>query len=429
MLRAMDAPTWLIVVASVSTFLTILLGVFLWSSRTQRRIRTKPPERLCTLEDGLPTVEAITGGWICGGNAIEVLQNGDRFFDRLLQDIDEARETIHIEIYVWWGGDVCDRIADALVRRADEGLEVRLLVDALGGAQMSRENREKLEASKVCFELYHDFRLRSLGRLNQRDHRKAAIFDSRVGYIFGQGFSDDWSGDARNADEWRDTGARIRGPIVARIQGAFARQWMEACAEVLTDPKYFPDLEDEGDVQMQLVASAPRGGVSPVSLLYRLMIASASSQIVIQNPYFVPDPELRQLLCQAVQRGVDVRIMVPDAVHDSTFVRNAARHTFEELLLGGVRVWFYQRTLLHQKIMLVDGVWAHIGSTNFDERSFDINCEISLGVLDEGVVAELMEAWNDDLQHSVELKLEAWRRRKFTDKLAARLAYLVNDQL
>ncbi|MEM9554582.1 MAG: cardiolipin synthase [Acidobacteriota bacterium] len=422
------APTWLLVVALTATLLAILLGVLLWSSRTQRRIRMQPGRRPGPVDEILRPVEALTGGWLVDGIGVEIIQNG-AFFDRLLRDIAAARHSIHLEVYVWWRGEICERVADALSRRAREGIEVRLLVDAVGTRKMDDALDAQMREAGCRVARYHGFRLRTIGRLNKRDHRKAAIFDGRIAYVFGQGIAQEWVGDARDASEWRDTATRLRGPIVHHMQGAFAKQWMEETEEVIADLDYFPTLEPAGVARAQLVASSPRGGVSQVSLLYRLMIASTSRELWIQNPYFVPDPGLRHLLIDAARRGVDVRVMVPDSENDSWLVRHAARQTFDELLAGGVRLWLYHHTLLHQKIMLIDDVWAHIGSTNFDERSLDINAELSLGILDKSVVATLRAAWDDDLAGAVELDLDTWRRRSLGDRMASRLAYLVNDQL
>lgn len=408
--------------------LVVLLSLLLWSARTQRSSRVRL-ERIEAFRDLLPSISGLTQGWLVGGNSLEVLQNGDGFFPRLLDDVAAAERSIHIESYVWWKGDICRRVAEALAARARDGLEVRLLLDAVGAAPAEAEVLDVMREAGVKLVYYHPLELRALGRLNQRTHRKMAVFDGRVGYIFSHGFAREWEGAGDGPKSWRDTGARLEGPVVGRVQAVFARNWMEETSEVLFGERYFPDLEEVGDVTCQVVSSTPSGGVSSVSILHKLMIAAADHELLIQNPYFCPDNDLTRMLVAAAGRGVRVRIMVPGPHTDSPVVQHAGHWQFTRLLRAGIELWEHQRTLIHQKVLVVDGVWCHLGSTNFDERSFDINSEVSLGILDEGIAAQLAEAFEADLAHCERLELRRWRRRSPFHQAFDALAFLVHEQL
>ena len=424
----MHLPVWLFAVLVGLAVLAFVLGYTLWSVRAQRytRVGRRP---LGSLDAAMPSIEALTQGWHVPGNRLELLRNGDPFFDRLLGDVAQARHSVHLETYVWWRGEICVRVANAFADKAREGVEVRLILDAVGALSMDRDLLVLMREAGVRITEYHDFRFRTMGRINKRTHRKLAVIDSRIGYIFSHGIAQEWMGNADGPDRWRDTGARLEGPIVPHVQALFAQHWMEETAEVLSDSAYFPDRAPCGDVTLQLVASSPRGGVSPVSLLHRLVIAAAAREIVIQNPYFAPSQEIVAMLIEAAQRGVVVRIMVPGAKTDSFTTWYSGHRNFERLLLGGVEIWEYRKTLCHQKVIVIDRAWGHIGSTNFDERSFDINAEASLGIVDAGVAAELLADFEDDLKHAVPIELAAWRRRPRIDRVKEFLCDQLREQI
>lgn len=424
----MATSSWILPLLATGWLLAVLLGVLLWSSRSQRYTRLRP-EPLAPHTELLPAVQGLTRSWVVGGNAVELLENGDEFYPALLRDVEAARDSIHIEVYAWWRGRICDDVAAALSRQARRGVEVRLLVDALGSWTMDPKLVDAMERSGCRIARYHDFRLRTLGRLNKRDHRKLAIFDGRVGYIFGHGLSKLWEGRADHAESWRDLAARVRGPVVSRVQSVFVQNWMEETAELLADHRYFPDQPVAGDVDLHVVSSSPRGGVSNASLLYRLMIGTAQRELVIQNPYFAPGPEVVDMMCEACHRGVRVRLLLPGPITDSRVVQYAGQHLYERLLLAGVEIWRFQTTLNHQKCVIVDGCWSYLGSANFDERSFDINAEVGLGILDTGIAEKLTALFEKDLESSLRMDLERWRRRSLLTRLVERASFLVHDQL
>jgi cardiolipin synthase len=280
---------------------------------------------------------------------------------------------------------------------------------------------------KIAF--YHPFRLGDLALLNNRTHRKLVVFDGRVAYVFGHGIAEEWTGHAQDKNHWRDTGVRLEGPIVNSVQAVFAQNWVDETSEVLVGEKYFPHLAAAGSVRAHMTASAPRGGVSEMELLDKMAIATAQKELIISNPYFIPDQELVDLLANAVQRGVRVRLMIPGEITDSAVVRHAGHKQFQPLLDQGVEIYEFEPTLSHQKIMIIDGLWSFVGSTNFDDRSLDTNDEASVGLIDPGVAQQLKAAFDADLARCKRLDARTWSQRSAWHKLADFSSYLLNEQL
>lgn len=419
-----EVPIWVLVTMGLAI---ALLGLMLWTNLRERNFRVKVPD-IDSFEEALPSIAGMTRAIVLEGNHAELFHNGDGFFPRLLQAIAEAKETIHYETYVWWKGDICRQVAEAFSARAREGIEVRLMLDAVGSFQMDKALLAMMKEAGVKVARYHPIRILDLGQLNKRTHRKLAIFDGRTAFIFGHGIAKEWTGNGEDKDNWRDTGVRLRGPIVNAAQSVFAQHWVEETQEVLVGERYFPHLGPEGEMRMHMLAGAPLGGISDLELMFKLAIASAQKELLIQNPYFIPDEESCKLLQKAVQRGVDVRVMFPGPVTDSALVKHAGHHHFEDLLKRGIRLFEHQKTMIHQKIMVIDGQWSHVGSTNLDDRSFDINEEAGVGIVDEGIAAQLKAAFEADAKSCVELKTETWDRSLW-HRMIDGACYLLSGQI
>jgi cardiolipin synthase len=299
----------------------------------------------------------------------------------------------------------------------------------VGSKKGDDELFEEIRKAGGKVEKFHPFSLGDIGLFNNRTHRKVAILDGRVGYVFGHGIAQEWTGRAQDEKHWRDTGVRLEGPVVNGIQAVFSENWVEQSEEVLVGEKYFPALPAVGGIRVHVTASSPQGGVSRLEMLLKLAIATAQEELLIQNPYFIPDGEMVGLIERAVQRGVEVKVMVPGAVTDSSVVRHAGHRRFEELLGHGVKICEYQPTLNHQKVMVVDGIWSLVGSTNLDDRSLDINDEASVGIIDSGVAGELRAAFARDERQCRPLSPEAWGRRSAWHRLVDRVSYALNEQL
>jgi cardiolipin synthase len=306
---------------------------------------------------------------------------------------------------------------------------VRVLMDSLGSMKASERELERLKRSGAKVSVYCKPRWWNIGRFNHRTHRKLLVVDGRIGYALGHGIADQWLGDATDAEHFRDTGVRLEGPVVHGLQSVFAQNWVEETRALPAADGSFPVIEPTGSISAHVVSSASGDAVSSVAMLYTLAIAAARREVLIQNPYFAPGDGVVELFAMMVRRGVAIHLMVPGKHTDSPFVRRAGCNLYAALLEAGVRLYEFEPTLLHQKIVVVDEVWSHVGSTNFDARSLALNEEVGIGILDAGIAAELKAAFNDDLRGCHELKLEQWRRRPLFDRAYERFAYLLHEQL
>ncbi|HJW95643.1 MAG TPA: cardiolipin synthase [Thermoanaerobaculia bacterium] len=407
------------------------LWLLLWTTN-RRRSKTKfERSGSATVDDMIPTLIGLSEGAIDRGNRVEILQNG-AYFDRLLDDIAHAQSSIHIETFVWWNGDICDRLADALAQRARDGVEVRLLVDYSGSSRAKQRHQiMKFLRDNGCeAHLFHPLRVSNIGRMNNRTHRKIGVIDGRIAYVGGHGIAKEWTGNAEDREHWRDTFVRMEGPVATTVQGVFCENWIEETGSVPIGAKYFPDLHPIGETNAHVAFASPRDSVSTVQLLYYLAISAAQKELLIQNPYFLPHSDAIDELKEAVRRGVDVRIMLPAAeVIDSPIVQHASHHHFGDLLEAGVRIFEYKHTLLHQKVMIVDREWSCVGSTNFDDRSFLLNDEVSVGFTDPHIAQQLRDAWFDDLKYCDEIDFDEWRTRPWPHKLLDGFGFLMRREL
>ncbi len=418
-------PVWVLVL--LAAFIVVLL-LILWSVKRRRR----PHLRLEPMHDAAAVKRAISGlaqGTVMRGNRITLLENG-RFFDSLFRDLANARTTINMETFLCKDGEVTRRVAEILASKAAESVKVRLLIDGSGSRRFGKAALRSMREAGCDVRKFHPIRFSNLGLLNNRTHRKIAIIDGAVGYIGGHCLVDDWLGDAEDKKHFRDVSARVEGPVVAQLQSAFTDNWIEETGEVIGGTGYFPELEPKGESEAQVVYVSPLGGPSTMKLMHYAAIKSATTSITIQNPYFLPDPDARKALVEAVARGVEVRVMIPDAgASDAPLVQHASHHHYGTLLKGGVRLFDYQRTLLHQKVFVIDHAWCAIGSSNFDDRSFEINDEVSMLVFDEHVAGQLEKFFEADRKLATERTLREWQRRPALHKLQDGFAFLFNEQL
>jgi cardiolipin synthase len=418
-------PSWL----DWKSLLIGLLTLMLWSAKRRRHKSDFELSDRTDVTGMIPSFIGITEGAIDPGNRVEIVFNG-RYFDRLLEDIRQARQSIHIETYIWWKGEICARVAGALAERSRAGVEVRLLVDASGSETMEHHVVKQMRDAGCQVRFFQPFRISNVGRMNNRTHRKIAVFDGRIGYVGGHGIAEEWTGHAQDKDHWRDTAVRMEGPVVNTVQGVFCENWIEETGSVTAGDRYFPKLQPAGETDAHVAFASPRGSLSAVQLLYYLAIAAAEKELIIQNPYFLPHNDAIEEMKNAVRRGVDVQIMLPAAgVIDLPSVQHASHHHYGDLLENGVRIFEYQRTLLHSKVMIVDGIWCCVGSTNFDDRSFQLNDEITVGFTSAAMAAQLKAAYVDDMRQCKEIRLAEWKRRPWTHKLIDGAMFLGRREL
>ena len=417
-------------VAVAALLIVAILGFLLWSAKWKRDPHALKVQNAGDIVSMLPSLAGITQGQLDPGNRVEVLQNGDGFFPRLFADIEAAKESVHVETFIWWDGEIARKLAALLASKAKEGVEVRLLVDGSGGRAISKIEDE-LTAAGVRVAQFHPRRFSNIARFNNRDHRKLMIIDGRIGYAVGHGIGDEWTGNAQDKKHYRDTGIRVQGSAVASLQAAFCENWIEETGEIIAGVRYFPPPAGAlGTSTLHVAYASPAGSISTVQILYYLAIMAAQREVIIQNPYLLPDDDALRAIDHARSRGVNIYIMVPSvAATDNAIVQHASHHRFGHLLERGVRIWEYDRTLLHQKIVIVDGIWSSVGSTNFDARSFEINDEVNVGIYDPAIAQQLRAAFFEDMKHARERKLGEWKDRPLWHKFKDALAYVAHEQL
>lgn len=408
--------------------LVLVLALVLWSvkrhSDPKLEVDCDQP-----LDELVHALAGLTHGTRITGNAAEILEN-EHFFDAMLADVARARESVHFETFLWKEGELGTRVAAALAERARAGLKVRVLLDANGCKTMGVAACRTMADAGCRVVRYHAKRLRNIGVLNRRDHRKTVVLDGRIAYVGGHCIVDEWARNTNGRTQVRDLSLRLEGPAVHAVQSAFSENWVDETGELFVGDGVFPALEPVGEVAVHVARVKPERAAPAVKILHHLVLCVARKRIWIQNPYFLPEPEAIQAMIAAVRRGVDVRVMTPSVTaSDMSIVQHAAHHNFAALLKGGVRVFEYQKTLLHQKVMTIDGAWCCIGSSNFDDRSFEINDEITLGLHDAGMAERFEAIFARDLKDCVELELARWQRRGTRHKLLDRTLYLFNEQL
>lgn len=414
-------------VGGALALLFLILMVWSMTREPNTRLRVRNLGELTTL---MPSLVGLTQSSLEPGNLVHILQNGDGFFPPLFREIEAAKESIHFESYIWYEGKLTTQLAQLLAKKAKQGVEVRVLVDASGGKDLKGDTLKLLEDAGVHVAHFHPIRISNIGRINNRDHRKLVILDGRIAYTGGFGFSDEWTGNGQDKKHYRDTGLRLEGPVVHRLQAAFSENWIEETGEIPADGKFFPHMRPVGTTPAHVAYTSPTGSISSVQILYYLAIRAAKHEIIIQNPYLLPDRAAIDALEEAVARGVDVKIMVPsDDATDNAIVQHASHHHFGTLLKRGVKIWEYEKTLLHQKVIIIDGLWSSVGSTNFDDRSFQLNDEINVGLLDAQLAAQLRAAFHADLRHARQRSFEEWSDRSLWHKTVDGVAYLGRSQL
>ncbi len=370
----------------------------------------------------LPSVQATEIPSAVRGNRVSILANGVEIFPAMLSAIAAAQKSVSLEAYIFWSDAVGARFRDALTERASHGVEVRVLLDGVGSPKrLSRSDVETLRRAGCRVEFFRPIRPWMLDVINGRTHRRILVVDGKVGFTGGVGIAKEWEGEADSPDHWRDTVVRLEGPVVAQMQSAFQDNWSEVTGELLVGDKYFPAIPPAGDVLAAIVPSSPRASSSASQTLYSVAISAAERSISLSNSYFVPNPASVALLTAASRRGVNVRILVPGPINDIPATKASGRSSFGDLLRAGAKIYEYQPTMMHAKTMIVDGTFATVGSTNFDNRSFRYNDEIDAAVFDRGLARRLEQMFETDLEKSRPYTYQQWIHRpalkRFTEWL------------
>ena len=372
------------------------------------------------------SMSQLLGPPILDGNQVTPLCNGVEIFPAMLAAIESAERTITFETFVYWSGRIAQKFSDALAAKARRGVKVHVLMDVVGCNCVNGPALREMTDAGVQLEIYHRA---NLARINQRTHRKLLVIDGAIGFTGGVGIADEWDGNAQSPDEWRDSHYRVEGPVVAQMQAAFLDNWMKTRAVVLHGEDYFPALKAAGTHRCQIFKSSPMEGSESARLMYLLSIAAAERTLKVGNAYFIPDDLTTQALLEAVDRGVAVEVLVPGRHMNSPMVRAASRDRWGALLARGVQVFEFEPTMYHCKAMIIDGLWTSVGSANFDNRSFRLNDEANLNIMDAGIAANETRAFDADLQRSREITHEEWLRRPLWRQATDSAAALLRSQL
>ncbi len=361
------------------------------------------------------SVEAL-GNPMVSGNKAELLKNGDEIFPAMTREIREAKRSVNLETYIFQPDEAGRQFADAMIDAAKKGVQVRFLIDSWGSKLGNLER--PLKDAGVNVRKYRPVRLFSIYKVGKRTHRKILVIDGRVAYTGGVGLSKQWLGNARNAQEWRDTQVRVEGPVVAQMQSIFSEDWTYTTGEILAGELFYPKLESDSGVLSQAIKASRGDASSLAKMMYYVAIQSAAKSIHIANAYFLPDKQVREALVKAVARGIDVQVMVPGRHIDLPMVRFASWGHYGDMLQGGVKIYEYRHTMIHNKTMVVDGLYSTIGSINFDARSMNRNAEESLAFLDRGFASKMEAMFEEDKKRCREITYANWKKREFAKRLA-----------
>lgn len=371
----------------------------------------------------------LLGPAIVDGNRFDVLLNGDQIFPAMLAAIRQARKSITFESYIYWSGTVGSKFAEALAERSRAGVKVHVLLDWIGSNKMDPAQLARMEQAGIEIRRFHAPHWYNLPRVNNRTHRKVLVVDGEIGFTGGVGIADQWAGAAQDAEHWRDTHFRAEGPVVAQMQAVFLDNWIKATGVVLHGADYFPELKPAGTGSAQMFSSSRSGGSESMQLMYLLAITAAQRSIHLSTAYFVPDSLTLRTLADAVKRGVKVQIITPGERTDAEIVRHASRARWGTLLEAGAEIYEYVPTMYHCKIMIVDALLVSVGSTNFDNRSFQLNDEANLNIYDAEFAARQVEIFQEDLRRSRRISLEKWQQRPRAEKLLDRASSLFGSQM
>ncbi len=415
---------------AITVFITTIVLLVVFNLGTRASIERYTLTPTYDIRDPLfcRSMSGILAANFIDGNTIRTLIDGEAIFEAMVQDIQSATVSINMESFVWSSGTVCDRLIAALAERARSGVHVHVLLDWMGSNELEDAHYAMMEQAGIQIVKYRKPHWYTLPRLNNRSHRKILVIDGRIGFTGGAGIADQWLVGRHGLPAWKDVHYRIEGPIVANMQAAFLENWLKSHASVLEGESYFPSLQPTGAIRAQLFTSSA-DGIEAVRLMYLFSIACARHSIRILNAYFVPDLSIQQALIRARKRGVEVDIIVPGENTDQRIVREVSRASWKKLLRKGIRIYEFEPTMHHGKIFIVDDAWVSIGSANCDARSFAINDEMNINMLDERFAQEQIRIFENDKQQSKLVAYDEWKRRPTWGKVVGYCGRILKGQL
>jgi len=424
-----NSPWWLIALAGIGVLAMIGTIITLFTSLGRRPARFRADANLQAGSDEfLQALSVLMNVPLEHGGTVTLLNNGDEFFPDLLDEVGRARNHINFLVYIWEPGDLSMQIFEALAAAARRGVQVRVLLDGMGGLRTPAAGIEMLKAAGGQVERFRPPRFGKLARFYRRNHRRAIIIDGKVGYTGGIAIGQKWLGHAQDRDHWRDMMIKVTGRMAVSLQSAFTEPWAYVCGEMLTAAEFYPDHDGDLARKHLHVVSSPSSEEHPLRLLFMLSFLSAREKLYIATSYFVPDRQTREAVAERARAGVDVRILVPNEVTDAPPIRLAGRSYYEELLASGIRIYEYQPTMMHAKCVVIDGTWSLVGSANMDIRSKELNQENVMGIRDTCLARQLEQSFLDDLGNAREIRLDEWQHRGLMDRLKERFWVLFAEQ-
>ncbi len=374
-------------------------------------------------------IEAVAGSKVAYASSVEMLPNGENFYRAEMDAARQARRSINIEGYIFHKGKVTRELLPILADRAAHGIAVNLVVDAIGSTSTPKSYFGELLKAGGHVEWFHPVRLTTWLHSNNRTHREMTLIDGQTAFIGGAGYADQWR-EAKREPRWRDSMFMLKGDVVGGLEGVFAASWVESSEEILSGPEYFPAPAAAGNIPAIIINSTPsQGGATRARMAFQTFLAAAKKSVYITTPYFLPDRSARREIINAVkQRGVAVKVLVPGSHNDHALTRSTSRNAYGDLLASGAEIYEYQPTMIHAKILVVDDAWVVIGSTNFDHRSFGINDEISVAILDPGLATQVEQQFRADLASSRRVTYQEWRSRPAYERVLEWTGWLLKRQ-
>jgi cardiolipin synthase len=436
-----DFPWWMKTLAGIGGVAVVGIIVTLFFSFGRRpsdiEIPYNPPVESPDFMLGLA---GVAGTPLRAGGTARLLNNGDQFFPALHEALKGAKQSINFAVYIWEKGKPSDDLFAILTERARAGVQVRVLLDGLGGLHAPDEDIERLEEAGGKVKVFRSARLGKLSRFHKRNHRRAIVIDGNVAFTGGMAVGEKWLGNARNEKEWRDSMVQVTGPLAATLQSGFVDNWAHVAdddktgGEILVGPAFFPEFPPPAATPGESIAlhtgiaSSPSSENHPMRLVFLQTFSAARQKLYISNSYFVPDETIRKAVIERAKQGVDVRILLPNEKTDAKPIRQTGHRYFQDLLEAGVKIYEYQPTMMHSKTVVVDGKFSVVGSSNMDVRSKELNQENVLAILDAGFARQLEETFFDDLKNAKEINLEEWRKRGPVKRLTERVSALFSEQ-
>lgn len=377
-----------------------------------------PPSGALDSPEFMQELEALTASKLQPHTHIEELPNGAVFYPAELKAIAAAQKSIDWEAYIFQRGEMAQALVEALAERARAGVEVNLVLDAVGSLSTSKSYFNALRLAGGHVQWYHPVRWYNWPRANNRTHRELMVIDGKLAFIGGAGVSDQWWHGVKKDPPWRDTMFLVTGDAVRALQGTFVENWLESSGQILAGDNYFSSAANpDGAVSMVVPSSPSQGGSTRTRILFQTLIASSRKTIDVTTPYFLPDESLRQEIVRAVhERHVRVRILVPGKHSDHSMTRSSSRGTYGDLLKAGAEIYEYAPAMVHAKLMVVDGEWAVVGSTNLDHRSFGLNDEVNMAALDPVLAEHIESDFEKDLRQAKRVTLAEWQNRSLWEQ-------------